>query len=422
MSSGILTSEDLDIVADVLNSESALFTDLVRTAGIDPTRDLQHMSLKQIVLQPGEDLSGFDFTGCDLSGAVFRRVDLSRATFDGALMHQTDLRGSRLPLVGLAAEQYELAQSGPLPAALSFGPNRLWPDSLVNPINDILKSADDDSALFQSAKRTYENHKPFLAEHLFKCLLDWRLKLNGPDSKRVITTQHFIALTKLDQGRTSEALAMSVRLLTEYKELGYDDGADDVAMLSLMWVAQMHLGRAAEAEVGLKKQLARLGESFSGVRFRTEVVKMQLHIAQALHYQGRLSEAEQALGKVVRDLQDAEIPNGSRYLKSCWRGIAVIALENNDVETAEAMLRKITTEDRPVSLARGLLLQGFLADLLGDSTVAESYLDDARKMLLPYYSSLPERRELEHYVSTRVPGARGGSVLWSLDISSQETG
>jgi tetratricopeptide (TPR) repeat protein len=59
--------------------------DLVREAGLDPSRDFVGASLKDIDLR-GEDLRGFDFTAADLTGADLRGAEVEGVPFVRAIL------------------------------------------------------------------------------------------------------------------------------------------------------------------------------------------------------------------------------------------------------------------------------------------------------------------------------------------------
>jgi CRP/FNR family cyclic AMP-dependent transcriptional regulator len=68
----------------VLEASSDKFVDLVRTAGLDPKRDLRFGDWHSLDLS-GADLRGFDFTGANLSGACFDNALISGAVFEQAI-------------------------------------------------------------------------------------------------------------------------------------------------------------------------------------------------------------------------------------------------------------------------------------------------------------------------------------------------
>jgi uncharacterized protein YjbI with pentapeptide repeats len=72
------------------------FCELVKAAGLDPSRDFVGASLRDIDFRD-EDLRGFDFSHADLSGVDFRRANIAGVSFAG-----TDLTGA-IGLVGPAS-------------------------------------------------------------------------------------------------------------------------------------------------------------------------------------------------------------------------------------------------------------------------------------------------------------------------------
>ncbi len=65
MNSDWFDQSESEALAAVAEAEDANFSALVKTAGLDPALDLRHMPLQNIVVQPGEDLSGFDLSEAD---------------------------------------------------------------------------------------------------------------------------------------------------------------------------------------------------------------------------------------------------------------------------------------------------------------------------------------------------------------------
>jgi formylglycine-generating enzyme required for sulfatase activity len=97
-------------IARILAAETSDFNELVRLAGLDPTRDFRHADLAGTSMT-GADLRGFDFRYSD-----FRSVDLTDASIAGARFEHADLTGTDLTKargVGEAAFALAVIQDAP---------------------------------------------------------------------------------------------------------------------------------------------------------------------------------------------------------------------------------------------------------------------------------------------------------------------
>ncbi len=71
----------------------------------------------------------------------------------------------------------------------------------------------------------------------------------------------------------------------------------------------------------------------------------------------------------------------------------------------------------PVRRGQIAMLRGWLADLDGDAARAAALLDEAEAYLAHLAPEHYARRDLARYRETRVPGAAGGTMVWSAGNS-----
>ena len=77
-------SDELDRMAAVLLAKTESFSELVAIAGLDPTRDLVGVDLRNVNFR-NDDLDGFNFARANLSGANFSKSrGLHPSMFEGA--------------------------------------------------------------------------------------------------------------------------------------------------------------------------------------------------------------------------------------------------------------------------------------------------------------------------------------------------
>src|SRR5688500_12348 len=69
-----------EAITRVLEAETTDFTELVKIARLDPTKDFRFANLSNMDFT-GADLTGFDFTGSSIKGSSFRNARISGAVF-----------------------------------------------------------------------------------------------------------------------------------------------------------------------------------------------------------------------------------------------------------------------------------------------------------------------------------------------------
>ena len=378
MSSGFFNREERGALTAVAEAEDGRFSNLVKVAGLDPAMDLKGVRLHRIVVQPGEDLSGFDLSGADLSGAVLRRVDLTDVALTNALLHQADLRGAEIRTDQLSSDQGADADLGPLPPALAQGPNRSWPPDLRDRIDAILAEiGDSGTALFNRAFDILEEDAR-LAEALFQICRDWRRALGQGEDSHTLTTQFYVARAVLEQDRAAEAEALFRALLPlQEKVIGAEHPHTLITRHELAR-AVLDQGRAAEAEA-LFRALLPVEEKVNGAEHRDTLIA-RLVLSQTL-------------------------------------------LETGAVDDARALLEAIPAVPKdlpPRHLALAALLRAWLADLQGDADGAAALLDEAERHLDGYSAEHVRRRHVARYRETRTPGGAGGTTIPAAERADSE--
>jgi len=413
VSTNLLNAEQRATAGRVIDSDSKRFTDLVRTAGLDPATDLRAKPLRRIVLQPGEDVTGFDFSGSDLSGAVFRRVDLSGAILTDALLDGADLRGATLPVNGLGDAQRNSALTGTPPPALRQGPNRLWPVGLRAEINDILSNCTDDDALATAARGHLDAERDVLAEHLYRVLLDWLTVALAENDEKTLFTRYFLAHLILRQGRVAEAETAFRALLPVLENVLESDHPYTLAARHDLAHAILDQGRAAEAETAFRALLPVMENVLESDHLNSLITNHNLSCA--ILDQGRAAEAEAAFRAL---LPVREKVSGTEHHDtiSLRLRLCQALLEGDAERDAGHVLSEIPNEAALMPKDAGLndLVRAFLADLQGDADRAEGYLAEAEQSLAHFATTHSTRRELDCYRRTRTPGGAGGTTLWMI--------
>jgi len=87
----MLSDEEKLILHKLIAADDASFTDLVRIAGLDPSKDFRGANLRKVDFT-GCNLTGYDFTGTDMSGS-----DLSGAYLGDANFTQAVTQGTKWP-------------------------------------------------------------------------------------------------------------------------------------------------------------------------------------------------------------------------------------------------------------------------------------------------------------------------------------
>ncbi|MGB0507966.1 MAG: tetratricopeptide repeat protein [Pikeienuella sp.] len=449
MNERMLTREQRAAAGQVFDSGSKRFTDLVRAAGLDPARDLRGAMLCRIVVQPKEDLSGWDFTGADLSGAVLRRVDLSGAILTDAQLDGADLRGAALPTgVGTLISA--------LPPALHHGPNRLWPQHLEGEVNRLLSDNATDDDLFLAVRGKLNAGRPELAEHLYQALLDWRIDILEQDHPNTLITRHNLAHAVLDQGRAAEAEAAFRALLAVREKVSGAEHLGTLITRQELARAILNQGRAAEAEVAFRA-LLQVREKVSGPESPSTLIT-RISLANAVLAQGRAEEAEAMYRSLLLIQEKVSGPEDPTTLATRHNlGCAILAqgrtagavaafrdllpvrervlgadhpftltsrqelaranLESGDAGRAADVLAMVPDDGGSPELDHigdNHLTRAFLADLQGDATQAKRHLDAAEQAVSELDEASYTRRQLDHYRRTRTPGGAGGTTLWMV--------
>jgi len=78
-------------ITRILEADTQKFTELVKIAGLDPSRDFRYSNLAGVDFS-GADLSGFDFTGASIEGATFDGALISKAIFTDVEVGLSQLR------------------------------------------------------------------------------------------------------------------------------------------------------------------------------------------------------------------------------------------------------------------------------------------------------------------------------------------
>ncbi len=422
MSTHLLNAAQRATAGRVFDSQSKRFIDLVRVAGLDPATDLRAKPLRRIVLQPGEDVTGYDFSGSDLSGAVFRRVDLSGATLTDALLDGADLRGAVLPASGLTDSQSNRALTGNPPPALRQGRNRLWPLSLTTEINEILSDCADDDALAVTALGHLDAERNVLAEHLYRTLLDWQVVELEENDKRTLSTRGNLALAILWQGRAAEAEAALRALLKNSEKVLESEHRETLATRHNLALATLAQGRAAEAETAFRALLEVEKKVLGDQHSNTLITRDNL--ACAMLYQGRAAEAEETFRALLPVQEKVFGANQPRTIVSRIE-LGLTLLESGAVSDASDILSEVPDNAALLSEDMGLkhLARAFFADLQGDLAAAETNLERARQYLDHLDPRRDTRRRLDCYLKTRTPGGAGGTTLWTItDLPDDDAG
>ncbi|WP_415922069.1 pentapeptide repeat-containing protein [Tateyamaria sp. SN6-1] len=367
MTSPFLNASYRAAAVRVFDSPSKRFTDLVAAAGLDPGRDLRGKPLRRIVLQPDEDIAGYDFSGADLSGAVLRRVDLRQCVLDDAVLSGADARGARLPEGFKGA-----ALVGDLPKVLKYGPNRLWPEDLVHEINEVLEEHRDPDELYREVRIRLANGQAKLAQHVLRSLWDWYNGTWGIEDKSTLVVAAEFALAICMQGRLREAEDLHRMLLPQFEK---NFGSDN-----------------------------------------RETFTLRHNLADCILRQGKLKRASAEFVNVIAD-QVRVFGNGYGQTHLAQTKNALSLLEVGLATQAATALAEVPSDwegDNASQIAQLVLVRGFLADLQGDAEIANEYLMEARRRLALCHPSHYVLRMIDCYEATRVPGGPGGTTLWAL--------
>ncbi|MEL6467915.1 MAG: tetratricopeptide repeat protein [Pseudomonadota bacterium] len=413
MTRPFLNAAQQSAIARVFDGANRRFTDLIQAGGVDATRDLRGKPLRRIVLQPDEDVSGYDFAGSDLSDAVLRRVDLSRVNLTDALLYGADLRGAKLSDDSLSASQKDEAQTGALPPALRHGPNRLWPADLQDGINVMLTKSETSDELFTLARAKLDDGHSKIAEYVYRTLLDWRRHLYSDNHVKTFNTRHELARAVLDQGRAAEAEETFRELLPLEEKVHSPRHQSILTTRHELARAILEQGRGAQAEEALLALLS-LREEVVGLEHETTLSTRHV-LGNAILCQGRAAEAEEIFQALL--LAD-EKAHGSEHRDTLLtrRSLALALLEQQRILDAREVLSAIPDGhafQNAQHAASISLVFAFFADGLGDATTAEQHLANARQALDSVDTRANTRRQFDFYIATRKPGQLGGTTLWA---------
>jgi ribulose bisphosphate carboxylase small subunit len=415
MTTSLLSPHHRANAARVFDSDSKRFTDLVRAAGLDPTRDLRGKTLHRIVIQPDEDVSGYDFTGADLSGAVLRRVDLSGAVLEDTVLFHTDLRGATLP------EEIQLEHSsknglvGNVPAALKYGKNRLWPLQFTDEINYQLTTYKEIKELHGISLRKLDNGNAHLAEHMFRVVVNWAYGLLTESRSNLYRREDALAqITINDRVKAKAAkeyLIQAIERSYETSDKNYpillsaehnrirailDQGYADLAKrlcLQRIEAIKTAIGEDSEHEQLTRYELARATLN----RGHTEVAIDQLS--------NLFIQQEKSLGK--NDINTIL----TRFMLTLSE---LEQISEDNIMTFSKPKYPDIENLLPYQSGQIHLTCAFAADLRGDATSADAHLGRAERYIAVLHEDSFIRRAIACYRRTRTPGGPGGTTLWMI--------
>lgn len=392
MTAHLLSALKQNDVVRVFDSPSKRFTDLVRAGGLDPSVDLKKKTLHRIVVQPEEDLTGYNFAGSDLSGAVLRRVDLCLVDLTNTILSCADLRGAKFA----EKDRQRLEDSGALledlPLPLSFGKNRLWPERLEAEINQAILEASSESELSAMAEELLRDREREIAEHILRVVLDWNLGTRADNDAETLKTRFLLATAIGDQGRSVEAAEIFADVGSVRRALLGPDHIVTLKTEQAYVEAVRRQGRAVEAEEGFQRLLGMMEDKFG--RDSEYALSVRQMLGVSILDQGRAVEAEKVFQEVLA-LRRNLIPTKPFDILATKQALAVARRDQGSAASAESMLRevlaerlKLSEEDHPHTL--------MARHALAVTVLAQGRTEEAQEMfldLLPFEDNLQGKEQ-----------------------------